>query len=339
MKFSQALVPFALVSAFAASAAAQSGSPVVNGSFEADANNAEPSGWMTTGGVSYVTNVPDGLFPTSGSKYLVVDVTDGIGPTLPGHGPHCWNCGGQVRQYVVRPAGERCFLSLDWDFLPTEDAYPGFYNDFLSIDVVHGVTESLIANVVYIDTGMTAGAIPYTNVPGAAGGQITWLPPQSIVFPGTTATPAPAGPKRAVVDLSSVPVGTSMRIDVFVGNVGDSYIPSKAYVDNVVLSGGKPNFDGGAAALRVLGSAHADGTFADGDWSDDALPGAPYVFRAAPGQHLSFRARGEAGLAWAMILAAPLDMGVPTAFGQINVDVFSAPFLFLANGFPGGGGG
>jgi hypothetical protein len=326
MKFVRAFSASALVMVIATTLPAQ----VLNGSFEADADNAQPSNWMGTGGASWVTSVPDNMFPTSGSKYLVVDVTDGIGPTFAGHGPHCWNCGGQVRQVVTRPPGEFCFLSLDWDFLPQEDAYPGFYNDFLSIDVIGGVTtETLIANVVFIDTGWTAGAIPYTNVPGAGSGQLTWVPNQSTAY-WTSGMPAPVGPKRAVVDLSAVPVGTQMRIDIFVGNVGDSYIPSKAYIDNVVLSGGQQNLNGGNAALRVLGSAHSDGLSGDPDWSEATLPQAPYEFRACPGQRVSFRATGEAGLHWSMVAGGLLDPGLPTPFGQVNVDVFfGSPFTFL----------
>ena len=134
MKFLHALFACALVMVIATTTQAQ----VLNGSFEDDPDNQPPSNWLVTGGWAYVTSVPDDLFPTSGSKYLIVDVTDGIGPTGAAYGPHGWNSGGQVRQVVTRPPGEFCSLSLDWDFLPTEDAYPGFYNDFLSIDVVDG---------------------------------------------------------------------------------------------------------------------------------------------------------------------------------------------------------
>ena len=145
--------------------------------------------------------------------------------------------------------------------------------------------------------------------------------------------PAPVGPKRAIVDLSAVPVGTPMRIEIFVGNVGDSYIPSKAYIDRVVLSGGQQNLNGAAAALRVLGSAHVDGLSGSPDWSEATLPVAPYHFRTCPGQRLSFRATGEAGLHWSMAAGSLLDPGAPTPFGQVNVDVFSgSPFIFLIEG-------
>jgi hypothetical protein len=327
MKFLHALFASVLVLVVATTTQAQ----VLNGSFEADPDNFSPSNWFVTGGWAYVTSVPDDMFPTSGAKYLIVDATDGSGPTIAGHGPHCWNCGGQIRQVVTRPPGEFCSLSLDWDFLPTEDAYPGFYNDFLSIDVVHGLTDTLIANVVFIDTGTTAGTPPYTNVPGAAQGQLTWVPDQSTAF-FTSGMPAPVGPKRAIVDLSAVPVGTPMRIEIFVGNVGDSYIPSKAYIDRVVLSGGQQNLDGGNAALRVLGSAHADGLSGGADWSEPTLPLAPYDFRACPGQRVSFRATGEAGLDWTMAAGSLLDPGVPTPLGQINVDIFGSPFFLLFDG-------
>src|SRR5262245_2401569 len=148
MKFLQALLASALVMVVATTMDAQ----VLNGSFEADAENAPPSSWLLTGGWSYVTSVPDVGFPTSGTKYMVVDVTDGIGPTGAAYGPHGWNSGGQVSQVVTRPPGEFCFLSLDWEFIPLEDAYPGFYNDFLTIDVISVIN----TNVVFIDTGTTA---------------------------------------------------------------------------------------------------------------------------------------------------------------------------------------
>src|SRR5688572_2307417 len=139
MKFLQALFASALVMVIATTMQAQ----ILNGSFEADADNQPPSNWWVTGGNAWVTSVPDDMFPTSGSKYLVVDVTDGIGPTGAAYGPHGWNSGGHVWQVFTRPPGEFCSLSLDWDFLPLEDAYPGFYNDFLTIDVINSSTDTL----------------------------------------------------------------------------------------------------------------------------------------------------------------------------------------------------
>ena len=120
MNLRHTLVTSALVMIIATTTQAQ----ILNGSFEADSNGQPPSNWWVTGGMASVTSVPDDMFPTSGSKYLIVDITDGIGPTTAGYGPHGWNLGGQVWQLVTRPAGEFCSLSLDWDFLPLEDAYP-----------------------------------------------------------------------------------------------------------------------------------------------------------------------------------------------------------------------
>jgi hypothetical protein len=308
---------------------------VVNGSFEDDMNGHAPSNWLVTGGTVSVSDVADCLFPSTGSKYLVVDSYP-AGPAFPGYGPHGWNNTGQARQTVVRPAGQFCVLSIDWEFLPGEPVPQAFYNDFLSIDVINATTDALIRNVVYVDSGFTAGNPPYTNVPGAGAGQLTWVPNQSLQFPFTTANPAPAGLKRAIVDLSMVPVGTAMTIEINVGNGGDAEGPSRAYIDRVEILGGQQNFNSGNAALRVLGSAHQDGIFNDFDWSDDILSFAPYHFRACPGQKLSFRARGEAGHPWILAAGNLLEVGVPTAAGQINVDLFSgAPFSFLANGFAG----
>src|SRR5262245_59752934 len=92
---------------------------VVNGSFENDPNGLTPSNWLVTGGSVYVSDVPDCLFPSSGNKYLIVDAY-GTGPTTAGYGPHGWNFTGQARQTIARPPGQFCFLSIDWEFLPSE---------------------------------------------------------------------------------------------------------------------------------------------------------------------------------------------------------------------------
>src|SRR5262245_61466134 len=335
MKLKNTISACALVMLIATMTPAQgANAQVVNGSFEADANGFQPSDWLVTGGLVYVTDVPDDLFPTDGAKYLIVDGNE-TGPTQAGWGPHGWNMVGAARQTVARPAGQFCSLSIDWEFLPVEALPSPMFNDFMSIDVIHDLTNTLITNVVYVDTGATAGLIPYTSVPGAGLGVLTWVPNQSTASPLTTGLHAPAGFKRAVVDLSAVPVGTPMRIEIAVGNVGDACVSSRAYIDRVRVFGGQQNLNGVTAGLRVLGSAHVDGSFGSFDWSDDTLyPAAPYVLRTCPGQRLSFRAIGVDGLRWAMVAGNPLDIGVPTPFGQINVDVFSgSPFIFPINGF------
>ena len=88
---------------------------------------------------------------------------------------------------------------------------------------------------------------------------------------------APAGFKRAVADLSLVPVGTPMSIEINVGNAFDAEGPSRAYIDRVRLYAGQQNFNGGHGARRVLGSAHLDGVANNQDWSDDTLSIAPFA--------------------------------------------------------------
>src|SRR5687768_11611870 len=123
MKSLQTFAACALVMLITATAQAQ-----VNGSFEADQNGYSPSGWLVTGGIVYVSDVPDDLFPTEGTKYLIVD-GDETGPTFAGYGPHGWNIAGNVRQVVTRPVGQFCTLSIDWEFLPTEVLPSPQFND------------------------------------------------------------------------------------------------------------------------------------------------------------------------------------------------------------------
>ena len=303
----------------------------INGSFEADAAGSAPSGWAVTGGTAIVQAAPDCLFPSHGTKYLYLNA-NASGPAVQGYGPHAAGTCAQVRQVVTRPLGQFCSLSVDWEFLPNE-TLPVQYNDFLSIDVINNGSNALIANVVYIDTGIGAGAPPYTNVPGAGAGQLTYVPNQSTAV-GATGNQAPAGFKRALVDLSGVAVGTAMRIEISVGNGFDNFAGSSALIDRVRLSGGQQNLNAGTAGLRVLGSSHIDGIFGNFDWADDVLTMAPYTLRTCPGQRLSFRALGQAGSKWAMVAGALLDPGLDTPFGQINVDVFfGPPYTFVINGF------
>jgi hypothetical protein len=328
MKWTNLISTYALVLFITTVVQAQ----VLDGSFEATPVLQTPSTWFVTGGTVYVSDTPDSGFPTAGNKYLVLDSL-GAGPALAGYGPHGFNNTAQANSFVTRPPGQFCSLSVDWEYLPGEPLPHPVYNDFMSIDVINNLTGTLIANVVYIDSGITAGTPLYTNIPGAAAGQLTWVPNQSTVFPFMIANPAPAGAKRASVDLSAVPVGTPMTIEINVGNGFDSEGPSRAYIDRVVLYGGQQNNNAASAGLRVLGSTHFDGLPPTPDWSNETLSIAPYTFRTSPGQRLRFRASGLAGLHWALLAGNLIYVGVPTPFGQINVDVFSgAPFAVLIDG-------
>src|SRR5262249_13708291 len=150
------------------------------------------------------------------------------------YGPHAPGTVAQIAQVVARPPGTHCSLSLDWEFVANE-TLGGTINDFLSIDVVNDTTNALITNVGFVYVGVSPGAPPLVNVPGGASGA-TWVPNQSDA--AGNGVPAPAGFKRAWVDLSGVAVGTSMRIEISVGNDTPSNVfqNSTAFVDNVRLS-------------------------------------------------------------------------------------------------------
>jgi hypothetical protein len=298
----------------------------VNRSFEDGPTGAAPPGWVVTGGTAIVSDTADCLFPSHGSKHVVVS-SAGTGPVVAGYGPHAAGTCGQITQVVLRPNGAFASFEIDWEWLPSE-ALPSPFNDFMSIDLVNDVTNALITNVVFIDTGTNAGAPPYTNVPGAGAGLLTYVPDQSTVF-GATGNQAPAGFKRAWVDLSTIPAGTPIRIEISVCNESDSVVDSRAYVDNVRLSGGDRN---GTVDLRVLGSPHVDGQFSSVDWGGDVRAETPYYLRTCPGQRLALRATGPDGTAFAVAAGTLDNPGPDLGFGQLNLDL-ALPFTIVIDGF------
>ncbi len=322
-----ALISLVLVLALCAAASAQ----VVNGSFEVGAPGFMPAGWALTGGSAMIWNAPDELFPTQGNQYLRMS-SGNTGPTTAGWGPHAPGTVGQVTQTVQRPNGAYCGLFIDWEWLPVEALTGGIYNDFISIDVVDANTNSLIQNVLFLDTGRLAGVPPYTNVPGAAAGVPTWVAPLASFL--ASGVHAPAGYKRAFADLSAVPVGTSMRIEITLGNGGDPAAPCSAYIDNVRLTVGERNGHGSnTGSLRVLESSHTDGLFTALDGSGDFRNETPYTFRAAPGQRIVFRASGSPNTPWALVMGAPADVGmIVGGYGIVNLDL-TFPLLIAVNGF------
>ncbi len=302
---------------------------IFNGSFENGAPGSPPPGWTVTGGTATISATADDLFPSAGNQYLVLNAA-GTGPSTAGFGPHAPGTCGQITQLVTRPVGPFCGFRVDWEFLPNESLPAATFNDYLSIDIVNNATNALIANVVFIDTGTTAGTPGYTNVPGAGAGVLTWVPNQATLT-GATANQAPAGFKRAHVDLSSVPAGTVMRVEISVANVGDTAVSPRAYIDNVRLLAGERNT--GASALRVLSSSHQDGAFGSGTWGGDLRPETPYSFEAAPGQRISFRADGVPGTPWALVAGTLQEVG--TFFPGVGVANLSvgSPLSILINGF------
>ena len=306
---------------FATSFATTVSGQITNPSFEDGL-----TGWTTTGlldgAVISVTSTPDDLFPSDRNSYLVIG-NGTTGPASAGHGPHDGDVA-QVGQNFLRPAGPRCTLTVDWDFALGENANQSFYLDILSIDVIDPSDDSLVANVVFIDSG-AGTSDSYTNVPGASALEVPWVPQQMRLAPEiglAGVSPAPAGYKRAYVDLSSSTMpGATYRIEITVGNNNDIDVPSVAYIDNILLSAGQGNSD--EARLRVLGAAHFDGTctYYDCDSSDAGVyeEGAPYRMDAAPGQRIALRLAGTAG--------APLVLAV----GTINRSGMVVPGLGTVN--------
>ncbi len=313
----------------AASFCITAGAQVVNGSFESTPSGTLPTGWTLTGGTAIVSSLPDSLFPSDGGNYLLLTNAT-TGPLTAGCGPHVAGSCGQMVQVVTRPPTPKCSLSIDWEFLPGEILPSPMFNDFLSIDVIHDVSNALLASVVFIDTGLTAGTVPYANVPGAATGTLTYVPNQSTIY-YASGNQAPAGFKRAYVDLSAVPVGTAMRIEISVANGGDGNIVSRAYIDNVRLLGGERNT--ATASLRILGSSHQDGIGLANDWSGDLRTETPYTFQVTPGQRLSVRATSIPGSPWALVGGVIQEVGtVHAGVGVANLDV-NAQLFTVINGF------
>jgi hypothetical protein len=178
-----------------------------------------------------------------------------------------------------------------------------------------------VKNVVFADLGSGMTPDPYTNVPGAAGGQIPWVPNQTALVNPWDHNPAPAGFKRAWVDLTGlVTTGQTLRLEISVGNGGDTLLHSIALIDDVRLIVAQKNQPGGR--LRLLGSDHTDGIGVADDFGGDHLEGAPYEFRSMPYQLLAFRASSSnTNVPWALFAGdlRPAGYYFP-AVGTVNLD-------------------
>ncbi|MCI0587947.1 MAG: hypothetical protein L0323_14035 [Planctomycetes bacterium] len=322
----------ALLCATAAPVSAQ----VLDCSFEAQVAGLPPGApWVVTGGIATISAAPDDMFPSDGANYLSLN-PGATGGAVPAHGPHAAGTVGQVAQTFVRPAGATCTITVDWEFIPLEFLPSPGSNDFLSIDVIDTVPGTLVANVVFIDTGTLAGVPAYTNVPGAGAGVLRYVPNQAAGVPFGSGNHVPAGFKRAWADLSAVPAGTLLTVAISVGNALDTAVDSVAYIDTVCVHVGETNADLDGQ-LRVLGSAHIDGgPFISGDFGAQLRPEVPYSFRTSPGQRLGFRANGDPGAPWILAAGPPIDPGVPIGNGAtialpgiLNI----APSFILTNGF------
>jgi hypothetical protein len=286
-------------------------------SFESSTAGSPPGApWVVTSGVAQVRTTPDDLFPSDGAKYLV------LSPTMNASGTT-----GEVRQSFVRPPGAYCALSADWDFITGE--LPLFSNDVLII-TVRDQANTVVATVMSVSSAFVPGI--NVNVPGGA----VSIPNQATLYPSATANPAPAGFKRAWVDLSSLTTaGTTYEVVIQVAN-GTGMVNTSnpvAYVDNVLLTVADRNSS--LAALRVLGSAHTDGTLTSADVGGDLRPETPFFFRTAPGQRCALRASSTPGNCW-LLAAGTLDpVGLEVAgYGIVNLDL-AAPISIVINGISG----
>lgn len=303
---------------------------ITNPSFEAGL-----AGWtVTAGSNATTTSTADSLFPGHGSNYLVVVAANG--PGTPGHGPH-GSTVSQIYQNFVMPAGASPSIMVSWEFLNTEGSNQATWNDFMSIDLLDATGSTLIANIVFCDTGTLGGTPAYTNVPGAgglAGALVTWVPNQATAL-SSSLNPAPAGIKHAFRDLTGlVTAGTSYRLAISVGNGGDNSFNSIAYIDSVWLNVAQRNT--GAADMRILGSSHTDGLSVTTD-SGGRLPDTPYEFATAPGQRVAIRAYSDfEGTPWILGGGTLKRVGTPVPnLGTLNLDLAQPLYLYI-NGFTPG---
>ena len=301
--------------------------------------------WGTDGSVAGGVVLANTHFPSSRNGYLILE-TGTTGGATPSHGPHADGAGLVATRYVefTRPAGSHFTLSLDWEFLNGESAAPtALRNDFLSIDVLDASGNNLVANVVFVDTGVLGGTPAYTNVPGAENGELTIVRKRDIpatnlggeILSGIDWVVAPEGPKRAWIDLTDLTTGGSTyRLAVTVANGINTSNDSAALVDNIQLSVGQRN--GAAGALQVLGSSH-DVTLASVFSFDSSWPNAPWTpfeFLAAPGQTVSVRGfSANPGTGWAMAVGEFNRTGNFTpGFGTVNVNLSGPAPAIVFNG-------
>jgi hypothetical protein len=318
------------------------GAQISDSSFEfSSPGNPPGAAWTVVAGTAVIEGTANAtaFFPTHGDEYLRMDAggISGAGVTV-GYGPHTFGVA-QVKQTFVTPSFYDIGISIDWEFVLTE-TIGSSYNDFASIDIID-MGGGLVANVLFVNSGYSGGTPPppFTNVPGAGAGSIAWVPNQTIFATQIDGNPAPAGFKRAYVDLSSLLLpGTAYSLEITVANAVDAVSAPTLLVDNVRLLVGQKNQSNGS--LRILGSSHVDGTDFGGDWGSDLNQIGPYEFYTENGARIAFRARSFVeDTPWALFAGPVQYTGTFLAgVGTVNLDIGSPAFATVIDGIAPGGG-
>ena len=328
MKFLHALFACALVMVVATTTQAQVSTEA---SKPIRTTPRRPTG-SVTGGTPASRAFPTTSSRASGTKYLVVDVTDGIGPT---------GAGLRAAWLELRRAGLAGRHPSAWGVLlavarlgipPHRGRLPGFYNDFLSIDVVNTLSDTLDRERRVHRHGHGRGRSAVHQRARAPEGQLTYVPEpidRSVPPPGCH---APVGPKRAIVDLSAVPVGTPMTNRDLRRERRRQLHPVEGLHRSRRALGRAAEPQRGRARPCAFSARRTSTALSGGpDWSDGhsshgALP-FPDLPRPAPELPRDRRGRSPLGDGRGQLSSIPAS---PTPFGQINVDVlFRQPVHLL----------
>ncbi len=189
---------------------------VQNGSFESAVagGTVMPAGWsssVSTGGsatriLPYLSCATDVGFPSDGAKWT--RLTSSVMGTLT-----AFTGVSKIEStFTIGAAGS--LLTLDVAFATGENPGDPSWNDFMAVTVTVGATTQTI---YLVDT--TAGSFPTTMVCSnrPCTGKITLSQNLVTLFPTITTT-------------------TPITLRVYVGNGGDTAVPSFGYVDKVTLS-------------------------------------------------------------------------------------------------------
>ena len=209
-----------------------------DGSFESQAQGSFMSGeWVEGGGqASYIATsttaptVPSVAgFPTSGSRFLVLDPT-GVGATV----FPCEGFPNASAAWVQSSAFGLCAtvtsITFDWSWWNAESTDNPIFNDWFAV-WLRRADGSHIATLLYVDThtGLASGLNP-TCPSGAA------VLPRSFSPVGEV---LPAGPKMTTINIGSLAgyqAGSEVYLILACGNRGDGFRTSIAVMDNIVLN-------------------------------------------------------------------------------------------------------
>lgn len=191
---------------------------VLNGSFESATagSTVMPTGWtssVTTGSsatriMPYLSCVSDVGFPSNGAKW--VRLTSSVMGT-----PTAFTTTSRIEStFTTGTSGS--ILKMDVAFMTGEGVGTTSWNDFMVVTVTVGVT----TQTLYTAT-TAASTFPQTNTCNSlpSTGKISLSQDLAVMFPTLTST-------------------TPIILRAYVGNGGDTAVPSYGYVDNVTLSAG-----------------------------------------------------------------------------------------------------